>query len=144
MMISFFFYFCALSYYNIYLISYLSGASRGQRGFLGCMRALRINGVTFDLKEKAKVTPGVNPGCQGHCSSYRTQCRNGGKCVEQYNGYSCDCTLTAYDGPSCTDGNCQLPIVPSGECLYDCSHPHNFPVDELMEGRRLCQIFMVF
>lgn len=86
-------------------MSYFPGASSGQRGFLGCMRALKINGVTFDLKEKAKVTPGVNPGCQGHCSSYRMHCRNGGKCVEQYNGYSCDCSLTAYDGPFCTDGN---------------------------------------
>uniref|UniRef100_A0A669EDF5 Contactin associated protein 2b n=1 Tax=Oreochromis niloticus TaxID=8128 RepID=A0A669EDF5_ORENI len=79
------------------------GASSGQRGFLGCMRALKINGVTFDLEERAKGTPGVNPGCQGHCNSYRMHCRNGGKCVEQYNGYSCDCSLTAYDGPFCTD-----------------------------------------
>ncbi|KAM7378664.1 hypothetical protein PAMP_004273 [Pampus punctatissimus] len=79
------------------------GASSGQRGFLGCMRSLKINGVTYDLEEKAKVTLGVNPGCQGHCSSYGMHCRNGGKCVEQYNGYSCDCSLTAYDGPFCTD-----------------------------------------
>ncbi|XP_026006116.1 contactin-associated protein-like 2b [Astatotilapia calliptera] len=79
------------------------GASSGQRGFLGCMRALKINGVTFDLEEWAKGTPGVNPGCQGHCNSYRMHCRNGGKCVEHYNGYSCDCSLTAYDGPFCTD-----------------------------------------
>ncbi|XP_041660286.1 contactin-associated protein-like 2 [Cheilinus undulatus] len=79
------------------------GASSGQRGFLGCMRALKINGVTFDLEGRAKVTPGVNPGCWGHCSSYGMHCRNGGKCVEQYNGYSCDCSLTAYDGPFCTD-----------------------------------------
>lgn len=85
-------------------MSYVQGASSGQRGFLGCMRALKINGVTFDLEERARVTPGVNPGCQGHCSSYRMHCRNGGKCVEQYNGYACDCSLTAYDGPFCTDG----------------------------------------
>ncbi|KAM9323054.1 contactin-associated protein-like 2b [Pholidichthys leucotaenia] len=79
------------------------GASGGQRGFLGCMRALKINGVTFDLEQRAKETPGVNPGCQGHCSSYGIHCKNGGKCVEKYNGYSCDCSLTAYDGPFCTD-----------------------------------------
>uniref|UniRef100_A0A668A7A0 Contactin associated protein 2 n=1 Tax=Myripristis murdjan TaxID=586833 RepID=A0A668A7A0_9TELE len=79
------------------------GATGGQRGFLGCIRALKMNGVTLDLEERAKVTPGVKPGCQGHCSSYGMHCRNGGKCVEQYNGYSCDCSLTAYDGPFCTD-----------------------------------------
>lgn len=69
------------------------------------MRSLKINGIFFDLEERAKVTPGVKPGCQGHCSTYKMHCRNGGKCVEQYNGYSCDCSLSAYDGPFCTDGN---------------------------------------
>jgi len=68
------------------------------------MRALKINGVTFDLEERAQVTPGVNPGCRGHCSSFGMHCGNGGRCVERYNGYTCDCSLTAYDGPFCTDG----------------------------------------
>ncbi|KAL6468160.1 hypothetical protein MHYP_G00238370 [Metynnis hypsauchen] len=79
------------------------GASGGQRGFLGCIRSLKMNGVTLDLEERAKVTPGVKPGCSGHCSSYGMHCQNGGKCVEKYNGYSCDCSLTAFDGPFCTD-----------------------------------------
>ncbi|XP_075906532.1 contactin-associated protein-like 2 isoform X1 [Nelusetta ayraudi] len=78
------------------------GAAGGQRGFLGCIRALRMNGVTLDLEERAKVTPGVKPGCQGHCTSFGMYCRNGGKCVEKYNGYLCDCSDTAYDGPFCT------------------------------------------
>ncbi|XP_036935653.1 contactin-associated protein-like 2a isoform X2 [Acanthopagrus latus] len=78
------------------------GAAGGQRGFLGCIRALRMNGITLDLEERAKVTPGVKPGCQGHCTSFGMYCRNGGKCVEKYNGYLCDCTATAYDGPFCT------------------------------------------
>ncbi|CAL8366083.1 unnamed protein product [Boreogadus saida] len=79
------------------------GASGGQRGFLGCMRALRLNGVTLDLEERARVTPGVKPGCQGHCNHFGVHCRNGGVCVEQYNGYSCDCSHTAYDGRFCTN-----------------------------------------
>ncbi|XP_041670112.1 contactin-associated protein-like 2 [Cheilinus undulatus] len=78
------------------------GAAGGQRGFLGCIRALRMNGITLDLEERAEVTPGVKPGCQGHCTSFGMYCRNGGKCVEKYNGYLCDCTDTAYDGPFCT------------------------------------------
>ncbi|KAL6462889.1 hypothetical protein MHYP_G00293110 [Metynnis hypsauchen] len=78
------------------------GAAGGQRGFLGCIRSLKMNGVTLDLEERAKVTPGVKPGCSGHCTSFGMYCRNGGKCVEKYNGYSCDCSGTAYDGPFCT------------------------------------------
>ncbi|XP_049341674.1 contactin-associated protein-like 2a isoform X1 [Astyanax mexicanus] len=77
-------------------------AAGGQRGFLGCIRSLKMNGVTLDLEERAKVTPGVKPGCSGHCTSFGMYCRNGGKCVEKYNGYSCDCSATAYDGPFCT------------------------------------------
>ncbi|KAM8980872.1 contactin-associated protein-like 2 [Sarcophilus harrisii] len=77
------------------------GAAGGQRGFLGCIRSLRMNGVTLDLEERAKVTLGVKPGCSGHCTSYGMYCENGGKCVEKYNGYSCDCSKTAYDGPFC-------------------------------------------
>ncbi|CAL8278638.1 unnamed protein product [Lota lota] len=79
------------------------GASGGQRGILGCMRALRLNGVTLDLEERAQVTPGVKPGCQGHCNHFGVHCRNGGTCVEQYDGYSCDCSHTAYDGRFCTN-----------------------------------------
>lgn len=98
-------------------ILYLPGGLSGQKGFLGCVRALKINGVMYDLEERAKVTSGVNPGCQGHCNSYGMHCRNGGKCVEQYNGYSCDCTLTAYDGPFCTDGKSQLSVNSCEHCV---------------------------
>ncbi|XP_026537710.1 contactin-associated protein-like 2 [Notechis scutatus] len=78
------------------------GAAGEQKGFLGCIRSLRMNGLTLDLEERAKVTPGVKPGCSGHCTSYGIHCKNGGKCVEKYNGYSCDCSQTAYDGPFCS------------------------------------------
>ncbi|XP_015679165.1 contactin-associated protein-like 2, partial [Protobothrops mucrosquamatus] len=78
------------------------GAAGEQKGFLGCIRSLRMNGLTLDLEERAKVTPGVKPGCSGHCTSYGIHCKNHGKCVEKYNGYSCDCSQTAYDGPFCS------------------------------------------
>ncbi|KAI5092192.1 contactin-associated protein-like 2 precursor [Silurus meridionalis] len=81
------------------------GAAGGQRGFLGCIRSLKMNGITLDLEDRAKVTPGVKPGCSGHCTSFGMYCRNGGKCVEKYNGYACDCSGTAYEGPFCTKGN---------------------------------------
>lgn len=78
-------------------------ASR-QRGFLGCMRALNVNGATFDLDERAKATSGVSSGCAGHCSSSAGVCHNRGRCVEKSTGYVCDCTHSAYGGPSCKEG----------------------------------------
>uniref|UniRef100_A0A8C2UK34 Contactin associated protein 2 n=1 Tax=Chinchilla lanigera TaxID=34839 RepID=A0A8C2UK34_CHILA len=77
------------------------GGAGGQQGFLGCIRSLRMNGVTLDLEERAKVTSGFKSGCSGHCTSYGTNCENGGKCIEKYHGYSCDCSNTAYDGTFC-------------------------------------------
>uniref|UniRef100_A0A672KAX8 Contactin associated protein-like 5 like n=1 Tax=Sinocyclocheilus grahami TaxID=75366 RepID=A0A672KAX8_SINGR len=79
---------------------FVGGTASRQRGFLGCLRSLTINGVTLDLYERAKTTPGVNSGCPGHCTS-DSVCHNGGRCVEERSSYTCDCTQTAFDGPHC-------------------------------------------
>uniref|UniRef100_A0A8C2DU61 Contactin associated protein-like 5a n=1 Tax=Cyprinus carpio TaxID=7962 RepID=A0A8C2DU61_CYPCA len=70
---------------------FVGGTATKQRGFLGCIR------------ERAKVTPGVSSGCAGHCSSSAGLCHNRGKCIEKSSGYMCDCTNSAYGGPSCTE-----------------------------------------
>ncbi|XP_078307526.1 contactin-associated protein-like 5 isoform X1 [Panthera onca] len=80
---------------------FVGGTSSRQKGFLGCIRSLHLNGQKLDLEERAKVTSGVRPGCPGHCSTYGGICHNGGKCVEKYSGYSCDCTNSPYEGPFC-------------------------------------------
>lgn len=95
--------------YSIQLIDKLvflltGGTASRQRGFLGCIRSLQLNGVTLDLEERAKITPGVHSGCPGHCSSYGTLCQNQGRCVEHNQGFSCDCSPTAYTGAFCHKG----------------------------------------
>ncbi|XP_040295777.1 contactin-associated protein-like 5 [Bufo bufo] len=80
---------------------YVGGTSSRQKGFVGCIRSLQLNGQTLDLEEKARLTPGIRPGCPGHCSSYGNLCNNNGRCVEKRNGYTCDCTSSAYEGPYC-------------------------------------------
>uniref|UniRef100_A0AAR2LGA1 Contactin associated protein-like 5a n=1 Tax=Pygocentrus nattereri TaxID=42514 RepID=A0AAR2LGA1_PYGNA len=82
---------------------FVGGTATRQRGFLGCIRALDVNGVSFDLDERAKMTPGVSSGCPGHCSSSAGFCHNRGKCIEKSSGYVCDCTHSAYGGPSCKE-----------------------------------------
>ncbi|XP_068523454.1 contactin-associated protein-like 4 isoform X2 [Anas acuta] len=80
---------------------FVGGTASRQKGFLGCIRSLQLNGMALDLEERAKITPGVEPGCPGHCSSYGNLCHNGGKCQEKYSGFSCDCSFSAYAGPFC-------------------------------------------
>uniref|UniRef100_A0A3Q3IM13 Contactin associated protein like 3 n=1 Tax=Monopterus albus TaxID=43700 RepID=A0A3Q3IM13_MONAL len=80
------------------------GTASRQKGFRGCIRSLQLNGVTLDLEERAKITPGVRPGCPGHCSSYGSLCLNQGHCVERASGFHCDCGLSAYAGVFCHTG----------------------------------------
>ncbi|XP_060767941.1 contactin-associated protein-like 5 [Neoarius graeffei] len=80
---------------------FIGGTVSRQKGFLGCIRALTINGLTLDLEERAKMTPGVSAGCPGHCSSQKRLCHNRGRCIERNGGYVCDCTHSAYGGPNC-------------------------------------------
>uniref|UniRef100_A0A3P9CS23 Contactin-associated protein-like 4 n=1 Tax=Maylandia zebra TaxID=106582 RepID=A0A3P9CS23_9CICH len=77
------------------------GTASRQKGFLGCIRSLQLNGITLDLEKRAKITPGVLPGCPGHCSSYGSLCQNEGRCEEKANGFSCDCGQSAYTGAFC-------------------------------------------
>ncbi|XP_069481771.1 contactin-associated protein-like 4 [Ambystoma mexicanum] len=80
---------------------YVGATASRQKGFLGCIRSLQLNGVALDLEERAKITPGVEPGCPGHCSSYGHLCHNGGTCIEKRAGISCDCASSSYTGPFC-------------------------------------------
>ncbi|XP_051276238.1 contactin-associated protein-like 4 isoform X2 [Dicentrarchus labrax] len=80
---------------------FIGGTASRQKGFRGCIRSLQLNGVTLDLEERAKITPGVQPGCPGHCSSYGSLCQNQGRCVERPNSFSCDCSPSAYNGAFC-------------------------------------------
>ncbi|KAF0041817.1 hypothetical protein F2P81_005349 [Scophthalmus maximus] len=80
---------------------FIGGTASRQKGFLGCIRSLQLNGVTLDLEERAKITPGVRPGCPGHCGSYGALCRNQGRCVERTSAFSCDCAQSAYTGAFC-------------------------------------------
>ncbi|XP_075960283.1 contactin-associated protein-like 4 [Anarhichas minor] len=80
---------------------FIGGTASRQKGFRGCIRSLQLNGVTLDLEERARITPGVQAGCPGHCSSYGSLCRNQGRCLERPNSFSCDCGSSAYTGAFC-------------------------------------------
>ncbi|XP_059196818.1 contactin-associated protein-like 4 isoform X1 [Centropristis striata] len=102
---------------------FIGGTASRQKGFLGCIRFLQLNGVTLDLEERAKITPGVRPGCPGHCSSYGSLCQNQGRCVERDNGFSCDCDQSAYTGAFCHE-EVSASFISSTSIAYNLNEPY--------------------
>ncbi|XP_069472865.1 contactin-associated protein-like 5 isoform X2 [Ambystoma mexicanum] len=120
---------------------FVGGTASRQGGFLGCLRSLSLNGQTLDLEERARMTPGVRPGCPGHCSSYGKLCHNGGKCIEKYNSSSCDCTNSAYEGPFCTKVSAVFAAGTSVTFTFKTPYPvtrnHSTPPSSIYADTRL-------
>ncbi|XP_043856724.1 contactin-associated protein 1 [Dromiciops gliroides] len=79
----------------------VGSAELKRRPFLGCLRAMRLNGITLNLEGRANASEGTSPNCTGRCLHPKLPCFHGGRCVERYSYYTCDCDLTAFEGPYC-------------------------------------------
>ncbi|XP_042874196.1 neurexin-1-like isoform X2 [Penaeus japonicus] len=75
-------------------------------GFEGCIASLDLNGEAPDPagKDVPLISSPVFPGCDGPSTKcHRNACANGGTCVQQWNSYSCNCDMTSFTGPTCSD-----------------------------------------
>lgn len=75
-------------------------------GFRGCLASLAINGAAQDLLSEAVLKEDVKAGCDGPVAKCKKDsCANGGLCLQQWQSFSCDCSMTTYSGPRCAEGN---------------------------------------
>ncbi|XP_075221682.1 neurexin 1-like [Lycorma delicatula] len=78
---------------------------QSKHGYEGCLASLDLNGESPNVIVDAIIASSlVSPGCDGHntkCS--HNICSNRGVCVQQWNSYTCDCDMTSYTGPTCSE-----------------------------------------
>ncbi|XP_067343908.1 neurexin 1a isoform X4 [Channa argus] len=76
-----------------------------REGFQGCLATVDLNGKLPDLLAEALATMGqVERGCEGPSTTCQEDsCSNQGVCLQQWEGFTCDCSMTSYAGPLCND-----------------------------------------
>ncbi|XP_072526620.1 neurexin-1a-like isoform X6 [Salminus brasiliensis] len=85
-----------------------------KEGFQGCLASMDLNGRLPDLISDALTCVGqIERGCevammkadlQGPSTTCQEDsCANQGVCLQQWEGFSCDCSMTSFGGPLCSD-----------------------------------------
>ncbi|XP_058880816.1 neurexin-1 isoform X2 [Acipenser ruthenus] len=85
-----------------------------KEGFQGCLASVDLNGRLPDLISDALSCVGqIDRGCevalmkadlQGPSTTCQEDsCANQGVCLQQWDGFSCDCSMTSFAGPLCND-----------------------------------------
>uniref|UniRef100_A0A8C1R1K6 Neurexin 2 n=1 Tax=Cyprinus carpio TaxID=7962 RepID=A0A8C1R1K6_CYPCA len=74
-------------------------------GYQGCLASVDLNGRLPDLLADALHRVGqVDRGCDGPSTTCtEDSCHHQGVCLQQWEGFSCDCTMTSYGGSHCSD-----------------------------------------
>ncbi|KAI1708370.1 laminin G domain-containing protein [Ditylenchus destructor] len=87
-------------------LTYIIGSRTGRAntGFAGQLRNFYLCGEEILLAQMAAKTNsmGIRQGQSGHCSNsqYR-KCLNSGECVELYDSFKCNCSMTPFGGDKC-------------------------------------------
>ncbi|KAM9364553.1 neurexin-1a-like isoform 9-T9 [Pholidichthys leucotaenia] len=84
-----------------------------KEGFQGCLASVDLNGRLPDLMSDALDCVGqIERGCEGYfvflypgpsTTCQEDSCANQGVCLQQWEGFSCDCSMTTFGGPLCND-----------------------------------------
>ncbi|XP_073466257.1 neurexin 3 isoform X5 [Aquarana catesbeiana] len=106
-----------------------------REGFQGCLASVDLNGRLPDLINDALHRSGQSErGCEDALTKANLQgptttcqensCANQGVCMQQWEGFTCDCTMTSYTGPQCNDPGATYIFGKSGGLILY-TWPHN-------------------
>uniref|UniRef100_A0A8C2ZX91 Neurexin 2 n=1 Tax=Cyclopterus lumpus TaxID=8103 RepID=A0A8C2ZX91_CYCLU len=97
-----------------------------REGYQGCLASVDLNGRLPDLLADALHKVGeVEHGCgdvqllllSPSTTCTEDSCHHQGVCLQLWEGFSCDCTMTTYGGPFCSDRKCRCIMPVCLECL---------------------------
>uniref|UniRef100_A0A8B9HII3 Neurexin 3b n=1 Tax=Astyanax mexicanus TaxID=7994 RepID=A0A8B9HII3_ASTMX len=76
-----------------------------REGFQGCLASVDLNGRLPDLINDALFSSGqIEHGCEGPSTTCQEDsCANYGVCIQQWENFTCDCSMTSYSGVTCND-----------------------------------------
>uniref|UniRef100_A0A668VLE3 Neurexin 3b n=1 Tax=Oreochromis aureus TaxID=47969 RepID=A0A668VLE3_OREAU len=76
-----------------------------REGFQGCLASVDLNGRLPDLISDALFRSGqIERGCEGPSTTCQEDsCANMGVCIQHWENFTCDCSLTSYSGTYCND-----------------------------------------
>uniref|UniRef100_A0A3Q2DV05 Neurexin 3b n=1 Tax=Cyprinodon variegatus TaxID=28743 RepID=A0A3Q2DV05_CYPVA len=76
-----------------------------REGFQGCLASVDLNGRLPDLINDALFRSGhIERGCEGPSTTCQDDsCANMGVCIQQWENFTCDCSMTSYTGTHCND-----------------------------------------
>ncbi|XP_053330661.1 neurexin 3 isoform X2 [Spea bombifrons] len=104
-------------------------------GFQGCLASVDLNGRLPDLISDALHRSGqIERGCEDALTKANLQgpsttcqedsCVNQGVCIQQWEGFTCDCSMTSYSGTQCNDPGATYIFGKSGGLILY-TWPHN-------------------
>ncbi|KAG7265384.1 hypothetical protein CRUP_025830 [Coryphaenoides rupestris] len=91
-----------------------------REGYQGCLASVDLNGRLPDLLADALHKVGqVERGCGGPSTTCtEDSCLHQGVCLQLWEGFFCDCTMTTYGGPFCSDRE-----YPADQPAHPPTHP---------------------
>uniref|UniRef100_A0A672T439 Neurexin-3b-like n=1 Tax=Sinocyclocheilus grahami TaxID=75366 RepID=A0A672T439_SINGR len=97
-----------------------------REGFQGCLASMDLNGRLPDLINDSLFRSGqVERGCEGPSTTCQEDsCVNMGVCIQQWENFTCDCTMTSYSGTQCNDPGATY-IFGKGGGLITYTWPNN-------------------